>query len=176
MPEPIMVELKPTTFLTVGTVGPPGRRTFYLQGSRGSEIVSLILEKEQARALALALNRLLNHIVEIRGPVYDQTPVSRDLLQPVEPLFRVGQMGLGYDEDNDLIVIHAQELVSDPDETPPGYVRFWVDRSQVRPFCESTMRIVESGRPICSLCGEPIDPDGHFCPPGNGHEKPWLRD
>jgi predicted amidophosphoribosyltransferase len=28
---------------------------------------------------------------------------------------------------------------------------------------------VAAGRPICSMCGQPIDPEGHFCPRKNGH-------
>lgn len=172
MTEPIIIELRPTTFLTVGTVGPPGERTFFLQGSRGAEVISLILEKEQARALALALEQLLDRLSG-REESTDDGPVTTDLLLPLEPLFRIGQLGLGYDGENDQIVIHAQELLPDPEESKPGYVRFWVNRPQVRAFCESALDAVRAGRPICSLCAQPIDPEGHFCPPGNGHERPW---
>ncbi len=175
MTEPIIIELRPTTFLTVGTVGPPGDRTFFLQGSQGAEVVSLILEKEQASALALALGQLLDRLSEETESV-DEAPVSTNLLLPLDPLFRIGQIGLGYDRDSDQIVIHAQELLPDPEESKPGYVRFWVNRPQVRAFCESALGVVSAGRPICSLCGQPIDPEGHFCPSGNGHERPWPTD
>ena len=40
------IELNPVTYLTVGTIGPPGQRVFYLQGSRGLDIISLVVEKE----------------------------------------------------------------------------------------------------------------------------------
>ncbi len=176
MPEPITVELNPTTFLTVGTIGPPGRRKFFLQGSRRAEVVSLLLEKEQARALSVALNELLERLPETGAAAAGDAPGGMDLLQPAEPLFRIGQMGLGYDEANDRIVIHAQELLPDPEEGVPGYVRFWVSRAQVEGLAAHTLKVVNEGRPSCPLCGQPIDPDGHFCPPGNGHEKEWPHD
>ncbi len=49
------IDLNPATHLTVGTVGPPGQRTFFLQGSRGTQTISLIIEKEQAILLAGSL-------------------------------------------------------------------------------------------------------------------------
>jgi len=176
MSEPITVELNPTTFLTVGTIGPPGQRKFFLQGSRSAEVISLTLEKEQARALAVALNELLERLPEAGVAAAGDDPVSMDLLQPVNPLFRIGQMGLGYDEANDRIVIHAQELLPDPEEGVPGYVRFWVNRVQVEVLATHALKVVNEGRPSCPLCGQPIDPEGHFCPPGNGHEKEWPHD
>jgi uncharacterized repeat protein (TIGR03847 family) len=28
-------------------------------------------------------------------------------------------------------------------------------------------RVVAAGRPICPVCGRPMDPSGHFCPRNN---------
>jgi uncharacterized repeat protein (TIGR03847 family) len=33
-------------------------------------------------------------------------------------------------------------------------------------------RLVEAGRPLCPLCGGPLDPQGHDCPRTNGHRPP----
>ena len=30
-----------------------------------------------------------------------------------------------------------------------------------RAFAKRTLEVVGAGRPICSFCGTPIDPDGH---------------
>ena len=49
---PRHIELNPVTQFTVGTIGRPGQRTFYLQGSKGSNTVSLVIEKQQAAMLA----------------------------------------------------------------------------------------------------------------------------
>ncbi|MCA9995089.1 MAG: DUF3090 family protein, partial [Anaerolineales bacterium] len=53
------LELNPVTHLTIGTVGQPGNRTFYLQGSRGSQSISLIIEKQQAAMLAESFESFL---------------------------------------------------------------------------------------------------------------------
>ena len=34
---------------------------------------------------------------------------------------------------------------------------------------EVSKEVVAAGRPTCAMCGEPIDPEGHFCPRRNGH-------
>ena len=42
------IDLNPATHLTIGTIGVPGQRTFFLQGGRGAQTISLVIEKEQA--------------------------------------------------------------------------------------------------------------------------------
>ncbi len=174
MPD-FIYDLDPVSFITIGTIGPPGRRTFYLQASQGSTIVSLIIEKEQAQALAESLEQLLEALDE-RYPqpsgTIQEVRYDMALLQPVNELWRVGQMGLGYDDEADLIVLVAQELVFEGDESPePEAVRFTGTREQMRALSRHALEIVSQGRPMCPLCGNPIDPQGHFCPPSNGHRQ-----
>jgi uncharacterized repeat protein (TIGR03847 family) len=75
-----------------------------------------------------------------------------ELREPIEPIFRVAQMGLGYDEDNNMIVLVAQELMAnddediDPDLEEPGIVRMWCDRRQMRALSVQAVTIVQSGR------------------------------
>ncbi|MDX1413124.1 MAG: DUF3090 domain-containing protein [Candidatus Promineifilaceae bacterium] len=167
----LQIELNPTTHLTIGTIGDPGQRTFYLQGSQGTEIVSLLVEKEQASILSDSLDTFLEeleqkHPSETRDA---EETVLQDmrLREPVESLFRVGNMGLGYNEAGDQIVLVAYELVDEEEE--PNVVSFWATRSQMRSLASHARDVVASGRPICGNCGRPIDPDGHFCPNRNGH-------
>ena len=56
MPE-FTYDLDPVTRITAHAVGQPGQRVFYLQARRDRQLVSLIAEKEQIRALAQAMNR-----------------------------------------------------------------------------------------------------------------------
>lgn len=172
MPD-FIYDLEPVSFITADAIGPPGRRTFYLQASQERTVVSLIIEKEQARALAESLDQLLEALKERYpkrpGPI---EPVDYDmgLLKPIDSLWRVGQMGLGYDEETDLIVLIAQELMFEDEELrEPEAVRFAATREQMQALSEHAAWVVEQGRPECPLCGNPIDPDGHFCPPSNGH-------
>ncbi|MGD2079356.1 MAG: DUF3090 domain-containing protein [Chloroflexota bacterium] len=163
------IEMNPVTHLTIGTVGPPGQRVFYLQGSRGSDIVSMIIEKQQASMLASSLETLLEDLAEKYPADVDREPVWTDmrLREPIEPLFRVGNMGLGYNEEVDKVVVVAYELVDEEEEA--SAVSLWATRAQAQALIKHANEVVSAGRPICGNCGQPIDPDGHFCPNRNGH-------
>lgn len=165
------IELNPVSHLTVGTVGPPGKRVFYLQGSEGADLVSLIIEKQQASMLASSLESLFEELAEKNAQEEDREPVWTDmrLREPIDPLFRVGNMGLGYNEEVERIVIVAYELVDEDDE--PNVVSFWATDVQARSLIKHARDIVKAGRPICGNCGQPIDKEGHFCPNRNGHAK-----
>lgn len=169
---PAHIELNPVTHLTVGTVGEPGNRTFYLQGSKGNELVSLIIEKQQAAALARSFQTFLDELgLRHEAPEEGQDPVYRDmrLREPLEALFRVGNMGLSYNEEADRIGLIAYELVEEGEE--PNVVSYWATRRQIRSFIEHAIEVVKAGRPICGNCQRPIDAEGHFCPQRNGHVR-----
>jgi uncharacterized repeat protein (TIGR03847 family) len=166
------IELNPASHLTIGTIGPPGQRTFYLQGSRGIQTISLVIEKEQAIVLANSLFSLLEEL-EKRFPApttssEDTVWMDMRLREPVEPIFRVGNMGVGYNEMSDQIVLVTYELVEEEEE--PDVVSFWATRTQIKTLVQHTQEVVSAGRPICGNCGRPIDPEGHFCPNRNGHQ------
>ena len=55
-----LVDFNPVSRITIGTVGPPGQRTFLLQASQGTTDVTLKLEKEQAKTLASSILELLD--------------------------------------------------------------------------------------------------------------------
>jgi uncharacterized repeat protein (TIGR03847 family) len=85
-------------------------------------------------------------------------------------LFRVGNMGVGYNEGSDQIVLVVYELVAEEDEDEePDVVSFWATRTQIKTLIQHAYEVVSAGRPICGNCGRPIDPEGHFCPNRNGH-------
>jgi uncharacterized repeat protein (TIGR03847 family) len=165
-------DLNPVKHITADAIGPPGQRAFYLQASQGDNTVTLLLEKEQVQALAISVDQMLEEL-EKRNPqsTSEMELISQyDLVlrEPIDPLFRVGQIGLGYDEDSDMLIVVAQELTEDEDDM--SVVRFWASRAQMKALSEHSLRVVEAGRPTCPLCGRPIDPEGHFCPRRNGHQ------
>lgn len=166
------IELNPVSHYTIGVIGEPGNRTFYLQGKRDEQVISLIIEKEQARLFAGSLLTLWDELMKAHPITSDQPGTAiydMRLIEPVEPLFRVGSMGLGYDELTDRVVLMVYELVEEDEE--PNRVSFWCARTYIRPLSEHIMEVVNRGRPICGNCGKPIDADGHFCPQSNGHAK-----
>lgn len=168
---PQHIELNPVSHLTIGTIGPPGQRVFYLQGSKGRDMVSLVIEKQQAAMLASSLGSLLNDLAkqQLWDASRHESQASRDLRlrEPVEPLYRVGNLGLGFSEETGRVVLVAYELVEEGID--PNMVSFWATPEQIQTLIPHIHTTVKSGRPLCGNCGEPIDADGHFCPRRNGH-------
>jgi len=164
-------DLDPVTRITAHAIGEPGRRVFYIQARRDRELISLICEKEQVRALGLHINQLLEDLAE-KNPLLsssDDTLIlasDMSLEEPLESRFRIAQMGLGYDADRDLVILVMQGTVEDEGEDPPT-ARFSATRQQMRALSEHAARVVARGRKICGNCGRPIDTTGHFCPQMN---------
>jgi uncharacterized repeat protein (TIGR03847 family) len=179
----------PPDRFVAGTVGGPGQRTFYLQARRGQRIVSVSLEKVQVAVLADRLTALLDEL-ERRG-IADVPAVAeplaagadvRPLDEPLNEAFRAGTLTLGWDGDDDVVVVEAREAgdaddpaeaaeaaeIPDDDESGPDLVRVRLPAAVARSFAERAGRILAAGRPPCPLCGEPLDPRGHLCPRRNG--------
>jgi uncharacterized repeat protein (TIGR03847 family) len=171
------LDLNPVQHITVDAIGQPGQRVFYLQGWRETDVqpVTVILEKVQLQTLAAGLGQMLTEIAR-QNPDLPQPSAEYDegkmrITPPVDPLFRAGEMGLGYDAEHDQIVILAREVVmEDGDPEEASVVRFWCDRQQARWLATWAAGVVNRGRPICPQCGQPIEPEGHFCPKKNGHK------
>ncbi len=170
-----LIELGQTDFITIDTIGPPGQRTFYLQAAQGDTLVTLIIEKEQAAAISIAISRLLE---QLGGTGGEAEPMNLDLIHPVEPLFRVGRMGLGYDQERDRLIIVAEELMPEMEERQQGVrVHIWASRAQMAALAHKANLVVASGRPICPLCNEPINPgEEHACIRGNGRKYLYETD
>jgi uncharacterized repeat protein (TIGR03847 family) len=134
------------------------------------------IEKQQVAALADKLRELL--LIVDQSDTVKATPPARDpalALEPADPLWRVGAMGLAYEENSDRVVVLAQptsmqEEQTEIEEDDEG-IRFMLRRDQARAFVLHAVAIVDEGRPTCQLCGLPIDPEGHNCPASNGHRQ-----
>lgn len=169
---PELIELSDADFVTIDTIGPPGQRTFYLQAAQDELLVTVVIEKEHAAAMTIAIGGVLERLGE--GDLEPEI-AGLDLIQPAEPLFRVGKLGLGYDEARDMLIIVAEELVAE--EEQGAKVRIWADRSKMAALARKAASAVASGRPTCSLCGEPISPDEeHVCVRDNGRKRLYEVD
>ena len=185
------INLQPVSHITTDAIGQPGKRVFYIQAWQSTRTITVIVEKIQVQSLAVGLEQFLSELHQ-RYPDLPEAPGDYDeehmrIRPPVDPLFRVGELGLGYDTDNDLIVLVAHEAVREEEgeleetkveetETEEEIVeegrvvRFWCTRAQLRAMCHWGMEVASRGRPICPQCGEPMEPEGHFCPKKNGHK------
>lgn len=168
------------TFLAL-TIGQPGARVFYLHVRRGADRVTVRCEKQQVGAISQYLQRVLSDL---------PPPESRPMPDVVDgrtaaatETFVLGPIGLGYDRHNDRLLVQLDELVpsdladsdddsdesdsvgvDDVDDVDRGRVRLYVSRAQAAVFCERADHLVAAGRPACTWCALPMDPDGHVCP------------
>jgi uncharacterized repeat protein (TIGR03847 family) len=175
----------PDRFAT-GTVGEPGNRAFFLQAREGRRVVSVGLEKAQVAVLAERLGLLLTELG--RRGVGDAAseaiePDERPLDEPLNEAFRATTLTLGWDVDNERILIEARSQsdaddaaeaddvadIDDEDEDGPDLLPVRLSAGAARTFVERAFRVIRAGRPPCPLCGNPLDATGHICPRKNGH-------
>lgn len=184
MPRQIFLFDPPERFVA-GTVGAPGDRAFYLQAREGTRVTSVLLEKGQVGELATQLDELLDRVVRVSA---GETTVpatapeamtdTRPLELPIASEFRVGAIALGWDSDDERVLIEAHAM-SEDGSLPPGIgdegsedgpdalvVR--ITGAMARAFAARSSALVAAGRPPCPLCGNPLDPEGHICPRHNG--------
>jgi uncharacterized repeat protein (TIGR03847 family) len=167
-----------------GTVGQPGQRTFYLQASSGGRVTSVVVEKFQVSLLAERIDELLDEVLRSAGgqsavPAAAPAGLADDgpLDLPLTEDFRVGAIALGWDGEDEQVVIEAQEETETPieplaDEVPesgPAVLRVRLSPAAARAFSKRAIQIVGQGRPPCPLCGLPLDAEGHICPRQNCH-------
>lgn len=152
---------------TVGTVGQPGARTFFLQVRAEGTRVAVKCEKQQAEAIAQYLDKVLSDL-----PPAEDRPIdgAMELTEPIEPVFILGPIGLGYDRSTDKVLLQLEEVgeVDENgeliDDVARGHIRIFITRGQAAAFTRHATRVIQSGRPDCQWCNRPIDVDGHACP------------
>ena len=168
-------ELDPVDQIAIAAVGQPGQRQFFLLASGSGRTLTLTCEKSQVQALLVRLQQMMAaqgiEAAEASGAERAQGASPTDAnLQPGEPEWQVGEMGLGYHEDRRMFVLVASEAATGDEEAPTESpsVRFWLSHQQVLAFSKQAENVLSAGRPLCPRCGLPMDPAGHPCPVSNG--------
>lgn len=168
-----MYEYNPVTRITAGAIGRPGHRIFVLQAEQAERRLNLKLEKEQLAALARGIDTLLEELeqneIQVSPPEESAVP-DLALQEPTVLDFIVGEIGLGFDRPTQMLVLVVQEVPMSEDQEP-ATARLWATPGQLRALSQHAKDVVSAGRPICPLCQQPIDPEGHFCPRRNGHAR-----
>lgn len=171
-----MLEVDPVERITVGAVGEPGDRTFYLQARGAGRLVTILLEKQQVQVLSDTVVHVLSQMGRA-SEVEDDSPADdMSLEQPLDPDWRADRLAVGYEEDRDLVLLEAAELVpgleEDDEELVEGeQARFWATPEQMIALARQGAAVCAAGRPQCRYCGNPIDAEGHLCPAMNGHSE-----
>jgi uncharacterized repeat protein (TIGR03847 family) len=170
------VDVDPVEHITADAIGKPGQRVFYIQAWQKERTVTVLIEKFQLQTLSISIEQfmvaLLKESPELEDASGDYIEDQMHIHPPVEPLFRVGEVGLGYDKERDRMVVQTREIQPEGGEDPDSaaIVRFWCTREQARKLARWGAEVVTRGRPTCPQCGQPMEPEGHFCPKKNGHK------
>lgn len=187
---PLVHAFDPPERFVVGTVGPPGARTFFLQARDGARITSVALEKQQVEALAERIDELLDEVMQAAATttlipavapfdLVDNNPLE----QPIEEEFRAGTMTLSWDLAIERIVIEVfpftEAAVVSPDQVdedleepePDEIFLVKLTAGGARAFVDRARTVIKAGRPDCPFCGNPIDADGHLCVRANGFRR-----
>ncbi len=156
----------PVLRLDADAEGPPGKRTFRLLVASREGTASLWLEKEELRALGVAIDQLLARISgrpewKLYGRAPEPYEPTLEFPAPAQVDFKVGQLSLGYETDSDMFVL----LIHDSEDDPEGPASFTclATAAQVRALSNRIESVISAGRPTCPLCGDSMDPDGHSC-------------
>jgi uncharacterized repeat protein (TIGR03847 family) len=172
-----LIELRPVGHITTDAIGPAGKRVFYIQAWKDDRTVTLSCEKTQIQSLAVGVEQFLADVntkyADLPDASADYDEDQMHVHPPLDSLFRIGQLGLGYDPDTDLVALELRELLEGEErrQDEQAVVRLWCTRSQIRAMANWGLEVAARGRPLCPQCGQPIDPEGHFCAKKNGHRS-----
>jgi uncharacterized repeat protein (TIGR03847 family) len=147
-------------------IGEPGQRTFRVRARSARETASLWLEKEQMAQLSIAFRQLLARAnLDVAAAAAADAKTFPD---DADVDFHIRRLGIGYDDDRRLVVLFAYATDDEDDSEPPTF-SCQVSPGQCLGFAERAEELISKGRPLCLLCGGPIDPEGHRCVRSNGH-------
>ena len=156
--------------LKADAVGEPGERYFRLiADSLEGRSVVMWMEKEQLFNLAMALKRIIAIVSQQAEEGNAESAPAEPVTSVDGPLdLQVGRLDVGYDEGLSLYLIATYGREDDDDSM--ASVSLMATRSDADAFADQAFSVCASGRPLCPLCGVPIDAgEQHICPKHNGH-------
>jgi uncharacterized repeat protein (TIGR03847 family) len=147
--------------IMVGVRGEIGNRLFLLQVREGRRLVIVKCEKIQLAALAEWISQVM---LELGRP--GNLPDDFSLEPEYESDFVAGDIAVSIDEEAQAIDVTIESIEEDSTLTL-RLTKEWAGGLAI-----AIVQLVEAGRPLCPLCGGPLDPKGHDCPRTNGHRAP----
>jgi uncharacterized repeat protein (TIGR03847 family) len=177
------MDLGPVDRITADAIGDPGQRVFYIQARAGSDLVTVVVEKQQVQLLSASVLELMATLGIETGEGPDESQM--DIEEPFEPRWRAGRLALGFDQTLGVFTLEIEEFRPEPDEEPEmaqdepsdvaegeaEIITLLATREQMFALSRHGVTVAARGRPACQFCGNPMDPEGHACPAMNGHSK-----
>lgn len=181
-------DLGPVEVLGAEAIGQPGQRRFRLfaRSRRGSAIMRM--EKEQVHQLSIIIDQFLAQLTqgqilrtEAQAGGLQKTRTSMPVNFPRSPDhdFQVAELRLNYEEERAMFLLVAipLEIIMEPGEEPVAQIHeedavsFLFTQQQAQELTSTIAVIVPAGRPVCPLCGIPLDGNPHACTRQNGHHE-----
>jgi glutamate racemase len=168
-------DLSPVTHITADAIGKPGERTFFLKARKNERTVTLLIEKLQLQGIMDGVDEFFKMVARHHPalPPVEGNYVEADMriLPPLKPAFRIGDIGVTFDADRDMVCLVLRELNLDlPEQKGERIARWWCTRQQWLALTRWSKEVIAHGRSICPQCLQPMEPEGHFCPKKNGHK------
>jgi uncharacterized repeat protein (TIGR03847 family) len=188
-------DLGPINALGAEAIGQPGQRRFrlFVRSKRGAAFIWM--EKEQLNHLSLIIDRFLAQLsqgqvlrTEAQAGGLPATTTSLPVDFPLSPEhdFQVAELRINYEERRSMFQLVAVplEIIMQPGEEPAARINetdavsFLFTQQQAQALTNTIATIVTAGRPVCPLCGTPLDGSPHACVRQNGHREivPLVED
>ncbi|HET8850947.1 MAG TPA: DUF3090 family protein [Ktedonobacteraceae bacterium] len=188
-------DLGPINALGAEAIGQPGQRRFrlFVRSKRGAAFIWM--EKEQLNHLSLIIDRFLAQLsqgqvlrTEAQAGGLPATTTSLPIDFPLSPEhdFQVAELRINYEERRSMFQLVAVplEIIMQPGEEPVARINetdavsFLFTQQQAQALTNTIAAIVPAGRPVCPLCGTPLDGSPHACVRQNGHREivPLMED
>ncbi|MEE9199056.1 MAG: DUF3090 family protein [Dehalococcoidia bacterium] len=158
-------ELGMVSRVNVEALGEPGKRTFRLLVDSPIGSAVLWLEKEQLLEMGLYIKQALAQaaVAESESPTPHPEPAPGNL--SVE--FKVGKLALEYVDDQGLFRFWNHDI--EAEEQEDAKLGFEATSSQATALSDEALKVCAAGRPLCPLCHQSMDAEGHLCARSNGH-------
>ena len=156
-------EFTNVTSLTADAIGEPGNRTFRILATSRSSSAIVRVEKAALFQLALATKQLQASLPATK--CLSSSPPSGLEAPPLTKLdITPDKIVFGYSESTGCFTIEVSEAQDRHSTT----LKAWVGQDLMEAFTIQAMQVCYAGRPLCRLCGGPMEPSGHRCPMVNG--------
>jgi uncharacterized repeat protein (TIGR03847 family) len=169
----VLIELDPVDRITADAVGPAGARIFYLQGRKGDDVITILVEKQQVQLLAASVVEILARVGKETGQGPSEESMGLD--EPLMPEWRAGRLSIGYQEERDLLMLEAEELLPEEEEaeaesveTPPEGLEVFGPELQVAEVEE------EEAFGASEAPEEPAEDEGLESHPEAGRVRFWA--
>ncbi|MBN18464.1 MAG: hypothetical protein CL758_03150 [Chloroflexi bacterium] len=142
--------------------GKPGNRTFYILAEGNEGKATIRLEKEQLVQLSLIIQELSANDKDLSNDI-----LEKDLKNNEKFILDIKLIRLEVKKDP-LSKLFVFDIYDSASKNTPT-LQIYTSSEKIKIFASDALKVCAAGRPLCPLCGEAINPEGHNCPRTNGH-------